>query len=100
MFKEQEFWVLGHKSKSKSAVFLKEEMVGSVRSLMRVASQNLLFVGSRAGPFSLARLCAGHSLSLVARKGIFRIFTYPPYSLTKPLWKGALVNALTVSFPN
>lgn len=47
MFEEQKFWVLGHKSKSKSVVFLKEEMVRSVRSLMRVPSQNLLFVGSR-----------------------------------------------------
>lgn len=64
MSKEQKFWVLDRKSKSKSVVFLKEEMVGSDRSLMRVSSQNLLSVGSRAGVFPFARLCSGHILDI------------------------------------
>lgn len=102
MFKEWEFWSSGHKTKSKSVVFLKEETVRSVRSLMRVSSQNLVFVESRAGVFPFCKaLCRTYSESRGKEETLlFRIFTHPHYSLTKLWWKGALVNALAVFCPN
>lgn len=70
MFKEQEFSFSGHKWKSHLAIILKEEMVRSVRSLMRVPSHSLVFVESRVRAFPFAWLCVAHILSLMAREGL------------------------------